>query len=138
MMQEAFRRGQEITFTPSGTSMLPILVGDRDMVTLSPKPDRLRRYDVALYRRPKTNQLVLHRLIGFTDDNGFIFSGDNQYTYEYGIRDKDILALMTAFVHNGKEYRTNEFSYKLYIRCMMFKKRITHFSHRVYRFLKRA
>lgn len=132
VMQESFERGQVVTFTPSGTSMLPMLDGKNDTVTFSQKPDRLRKYDVAFYQRPETGQLVLHRMIGFTKSGEYIFSGDNQYYYEYGIGENDILALMTSFTHSGKEHQLTDFSYRFYIRRMMFKKRIRRFLSKIY------
>ena len=48
VMQESFSRGQLITCTPAGTSMLPMLDGKNDKVTFSPKPERLKKYDVAI------------------------------------------------------------------------------------------
>ena len=39
VMQESFDRGQDVTFTPSGNSMLPMLDGKKDQVTLSKKPE---------------------------------------------------------------------------------------------------
>lgn len=133
ILQESFARGQELIFTPTGTSMLPMLDGVRDTVTFSPKPERLRKYDVAFYRRPKTGQPVLHRMVGFDKDGGYIFSGDSQYYYERGIGDEDILALMTAFTHNGRAHTVSDLSYRLYIRRMMFKKRLRIFLSKVYR-----
>ena len=132
VMQESFERGQELIFTPSGTSMLPMLDGKEDKVTFSPKPDQLKKYDVAFYVRRKTNQLVLHRMIGFTKSGEYIFSGDNQYYYEYGVGDDDVLALMTSFTHNGKEHRVTDFSYRCYIRRMMLKKRCRIFAVKIY------
>lgn len=124
MMQDSFDRGQSITFVPSGNSMLPMLDGKTDKVTFSEKPDRLKKYDVAFYMRPQSGQLVLHRMIGLTKDGGYIFCGDNQYDYEYGIGDDDVLALMTAFTHKGREVQVNDFRYRLYVRRMMLKKRL--------------
>ena len=139
VMQESFSRGQLITFTPSGSSMLPMLDGKTDKVTFSPKPERLKKYDVAFYMRPATGQLVLHRMIGFTKEGKYIFSGDNQYYYEYGIEDKDVLALMTAFIHNGREVHQDDFSYRLYISRMMLKKRLRMFVAKLYhRLFKRS
>ena len=132
VMQESFSRGQLITFTPSGSSMLPMLDGKNDKVTFSPKPKRLQKYDVAFYIRRRTGQLVLHRMIGFTKDGGYIFCGDNQYDYEYGVGDDDILALMTSFTHNGKERKVNDFSYRFYVHRLMLKKRLRRFAGRVY------
>ena len=124
VMNEVFERGQELTFTPTGRSMLPMLNGKDDTVTFSKKPDRLKKYDVAFYRRPLSGQLVLHRMVGFDKSGGYIFSGDGQYYLEYGITDDDILALMTSFTRKGKKYGTDDFSYRFYIRRMMLKKRL--------------
>ncbi len=135
-MQEAFSRGQELTFTPTGKSMLPMLDGVNDTVTFSPKPDKLRKYDVAFYQRD-SGQLVLHRMVGFDKNGGYIFSGDGQYYYEYGIRDDNILALMTSFTHNGKNRDINEFFYRFYIRRMMIKKRLRIFAGRCKRGLEK-
>lgn len=132
IMQESFDRGQELIFTPSGTSMLPMLDGKSDKVTFSVKPDKLKKYDVAFYVRRRTDQLVLHRMIGFTKSGEYIFCGDNQLSYEYGVGDDDILALMTSFTHNGKEHQVTDISYRLYVRRMMLKKRLRRFAGRVY------
>ena len=131
-MQESFARGQKVTFTPTGSSMLPMLDGKTDMVTFSPKPDHLKKYDVAFYARRKTNQLVLHRMIGYTKSGDYIFCGDNQYYYEYGIEDADVLALMTSFTHKDKEYRVTDISYRFYIRRMMLKKHLHRFASKIY------
>ena len=136
-MQESFDRGQELIFTPSGSSMLPMLDGKHDKVTFSEKPDKLKKYDVAFYVRRKTNQLVLHRMIGFTKNGEYIFSGDNQYYYEYGVGDEDVLALMTSFTHNGKQYAVTDFSYRFYIRRMMLKKRLRMFAVKMYHKIKK-
>lgn len=132
VMQESFDRGQEFIFTPSGNSMLPMLDGKYDKVTFSKKPEKLKKYDVAFYLRRKTNQLILHRMIGFTKSGDYIFCGDNQYDYEYGVGDDDVLALMTSFTHNGKVHRVTDFSYRFYIFRMMLKKRIRRFVGKVY------
>lgn len=136
LMQESFERGQELIFTPSGSSMLPMLDGKTDTVTFSPKPDKLKKYDVAFYIRRRTDQLVLHRMIGFSKDGGYIFSGDGQYDYEYGVKDDDVLALMTAFTHKGKYHKVTDFSYRFYIRRMMLKKRLRRLLSKIYHKLR--
>ena len=120
---EAFDSGHDMIFIPTGGSMRPMLGGVSDSVTLSPKRGRLCKYDVALYKRPQTGQLVLHRMIGFDDQGGYIFSGDGQYFREYGIADEDILAVMTAFTHNGKEHKVGETGYRLYSRLIPLSKK---------------
>lgn len=122
LLEDTFGRGQELIFTPSGTSMLPLLDGKRDKVTFSPKPERVRKYDVLFYRRPSTGQLVLHRLVGFDKSGGYIFSGDGQYYFEYGIVYDDILAIMSAFTRKGRQHSVDDLSYRVYIRFMMMRK----------------
>ena len=127
-----FQSGQAVTFVPSGTSMLPFLDGKTDKVTLSPKPLRLKKNDVAFYVRPKTGQPVLHRMIGFTKSGEYIFCGDNQLDYEYGIADDDILAVMTAFTHRGKEHQATERRYRFSIRLLWLKKRLRRCASKAY------
>ena len=136
VLSESFKRGQDVVFTPTGTSMLPMLDGENDKVTFSPAPEKLRKYDVAFYKRRKTDQLVLHRMVGFDKDGSYIFSGDNQDYYEYGVEDKDILALMTSFTHNGKKHSITDFSYRFYSRRMLLKKRIRILLSKIYRKLR--
>ena len=131
VMTEAFARGQQLRFTPTGVSMLPMLDGKNDTVTFAPPPPRLKKYDVAFYRR-KSGQYVLHRMVGFTRDGGYIFSGDGQFYYEYGITDEEILALTVRFTHAGKEHSTDDLSYRIYIRRMMLKKRLRILAVKVY------
>ena len=138
LLQETFERGQELTFTPSGNSMKPMLDGVDDKVTFSPKPEHLKKYDVAFYRRPATGHLVLHRMIGLAPDGGYIFSGDHQNALEYGITDDDVLALMTAFTHKGKARSVHSLRYRIYSRLIVFKKKPRRFLSKIYHKLKRA
>ena len=136
LMSESFERGQELCFVPTGSSMRPLLDGKNDKVTFSPKPDKLKKYDVAFYVRRKTDQLVLHRMVGFTKDGDYIFSGDGQYYYEYGVSEDDVLALMTAFTHKGRQYQVTDLSYRFYIRRMMLKKRLHMLLSKIYHKLR--
>ncbi len=137
VMFECFDRGQDVEFTPQGTSMLPMLDGKSDKVTFTPKKGKLKKNDVAFYVRSKSGQLVLHRMVGFDHDGGYIFCGDNQVAYEYGVEDKDVLAVISSFTHDGKRYATTDFSYRMYVWRMMLKKRLKMFAIKVYQKLKR-
>ena len=66
-----------VVLTVTGGSMLPLLAGGRDRVTLGPVPERLRRGEVLLYRRTD-GSYVLHRLTGFGQDGTLVFCGDRQ------------------------------------------------------------
>lgn len=140
LLGETFERGQELTFIPSGRSMLPMLNGTDDKVTFSPKPERLKKYDVAFYRRGRGEgaRLVLHRMIGFTRDGGYIFCGDNQYDFEYGVTDDDVLALMTSFTHRGRERSVRSLRYRIYSRRIVAKKKIRRLLSKIYHKLKHS
>ena len=122
VMNETFLSGGVVRFTPSGSSMIPLLNGTSDTVTLSNKPPILRKYDVIFYRRAD-DSLVLHRIVGCEKDGTYTLCGDNQLDFEKGVRYEDVLALMTAYSKNGKERTTSSFSYKLYSRTLLFRKK---------------
>ena len=91
--------------------MLPLLRQGRDLFTLQKKKGRCNVGDVVLYRRRQ--QYVLHRVIEVRA-NDYVILGDNCIEKEYGITDNDILAVMTVFVRNGKNYTVGVWWYKLY------------------------
>ena len=41
--------------------------------------------------------------------------GDNQFAKEKGIRDDQIIAVMTSFVRKGKPYKINSLRYRTYV-----------------------
>lgn len=99
--QELERKGT-ITYTCRGVSMLPLLRQQRDLFTITKRQSRCKKYDVALYKRAD-GAYVLHRIVEVLPD-GYVFLGDNCLNKEYGIREQDVLGVMTSFVRDGKEY----------------------------------
>lgn len=89
-----------VVLTVTGGSMLPLLAGGRDRVTLGPVPERLRRGEVLLYRRAD-GSYVLHRLTGFGQDGTLVFCGDRQTEPERGIRPEQVIARAVAFERKG-------------------------------------
>ena len=115
MMVEKLNAGGTVTFTPHGTSMLPMLRDGEDVIVLkSTEGRRLHLFDVPLYRR-ENGQYVLHRVIDFCRDGSYVMCGDNQFAKEKGIRDDQIIAVMTGFFRKGKPYSTQSFLYRAYI-----------------------
>ena len=100
LIRERLSNGCAVTFSPRGVSMLPMLRDGRDSVTISAPPDKLKKYDIALYQR-ENGKYVLHRVVGVGDTYTFI--GDNQFVFERGISHEQIIAICTAFVRDGKE-----------------------------------
>ena len=111
VMMECLESGHSFTFSPKGVSMLPMLKEGRDTVTLSPICGELRKYDLPLYRRPD-GKFILHRVV----ETGASYTcvGDNQFQLEKGVDPSWCIAVVTSFRHNGKEYRSDQLSYRIY------------------------
>lgn len=116
--EDVINRDGKYIFSPVGTSMMPLLRQKRDTVLVEKPIARLNKHDVALYKR-KNGEYVLHRVMK-TLDNGYVFCGDNQTFYEYGITDENILAVMTGFWRDDKFYSINDKSYVLYTKLWCF------------------
>ncbi len=99
--------------TTVGVSMYPMLRDRRDTVVISPCRERLKKYDVPLYRRGK--DYVLHRVIGVEPD-GYIIRGDNCLKKEY-VKEEQIVGVLTTFFRGNKETDMNGFFYRAYARC---------------------
>ncbi len=128
LFRERLAAGQQVRFSPMGTSMLPMLREGRDSVVLSPPPKKLRPFDLALYRRD-SGAYVLHRItaVGQT----YTCMGDNQFVSEHGLRHDQIIALVTGFRRNGRDHSVTEPGYRLY--CLLW-----HYSRPLRRFWRRG
>lgn len=81
-----------------GISMLPMLKNRRDTVVIKPKTEKLKRLDVALYKRG--DDYVLHRVLQPTD-TGYIIRGDNCYSDE-NVKEDAVIGVLTEFFRKGK------------------------------------
>lgn len=113
-MIEKLNAGGKVTFTPKGKSMLPMLRDGQDVVILEKPNSRLHLFDVAFYKRDN-GQYVLHRVNKFDSDGCYVMCGDNQFDLEHGIRNDQIIAVMTAFFRKGKCYTTQSLRYRIYV-----------------------
>ncbi len=132
VLEDTFSRGQSVSFTPTGSSMLPMLDGTTDTVVLSQKPSALRKYDVVLYRRKSDNALMLHRIVKVIGDSLYCMSGDNQYYFDTDVHYDDIFAVVTSFTHHGKHYDSTSLIYHCYIYIILTKKKIRLFLSKIY------
>ena len=116
--EEYLEKHGHLVYTNVGTSMLPLLKQGRDLFIITAKDgQRFDAGDVVLYRRPP-NQYVLHRVVQVRPED-YVILGDNCVNREYGIRDRDILGVMTAFIRKGKEHRVTDRGYRLYTRVWL-------------------
>ena len=96
---ESLKCGQDVIFSPRGASMLPTIKEGRDKVTLSPAPEKLKRGDIAFYKR-ENGQFVLHRVVRARGD--YVFCGDSQFSLERGIKKEQIIAICSHINRDGK------------------------------------
>ena len=134
LFQERLAAGQTVRFSPMGVSMLPMLREGRDSVVLSPVPERLRKYDLPLYRRDN-GAYVLHRVTAVGETYTCI--GDNQFVYEQGVRQDQIIAVVTQFCRKGREHSVTEPGYRLYCVLWHHSRSIRHFCLRAIRWIRR-
>lgn len=105
-----------LTYTNVGVSMMPLLRQGKDLFTVRRKgAERCRKGDVVLYRRGE--RYVLHRIVEVRPDD-YVILGDNCTARETGIKDEDILGVLTGFVRDGKEHSVDEAGYRMYSALM--------------------
>lgn len=114
LMLEQLKAGGSFRFGPHGTSMLPMIRQGIDSVTVSPINGRLKKYDLPFYRRDN-GQYVLHRILKVTEDS-YTCIGDNQFVYEKGVRDDQLIGYVTSFYRADKEIKVTSLSYRFYCR----------------------
>jgi len=111
--EEYIQKNGSLTYTNVGVSMMPLLRQGKDLFTVTKRNgERCKKGDVVLYKRPP-NKYVLHRIVEVRD-NDYVILGDNCINKEYGIKDSDIIGVMTGYVRNGKEHSIYDKSYRLY------------------------
>lgn len=112
LMEDTFQNNGEVTFTPKGISMLPLLRHNKDTVTLGRPEFPLKKYQIAFFLRDNGGY-VLHRIVK-VDKDSYVMRGDNQFVDEPGIRKEQIIGVVHSFTRKGKKYNGNEILYLLY------------------------
>lgn len=102
--------------TTSGVSMYPMLRDRRDTIVVTPTQERLKKYDVALYRRG--NSYVLHRVIKVLPDS-YVIRGDNCALKEY-VPDSSVLGKLTEVWREDKKLDMQGAPYRAYSRLITF------------------
>ena len=116
--EELLEKNGEFIYTVRGVSMMPLLRQRRDLIVIEKKgPERLKKYDTALFVRPKGadgRDYVLHRVLKASDDGTYWIVGDNCVSGDT-VREEQILGVMTSLVRNGKTIRVTDPGYRLYV-----------------------
>lgn len=110
--EDLLERDGRLVYKTKGTSMEPMLRQNRDLVIIEVPLSRLKKYDVALYRRGE--QYVLHRVIGVKSDH-YRIRGDNTYSIERVPFDA-VIGVLKSFNRKGSTHTVNERGYRFYAR----------------------
>ena len=105
--------GQKVRMKVSGISMTPILHDVRDTVVME-KPQKIKKYDIVLHKRAN-GQYILHRVVA-KKGNVLTIAGDFETEKEYPVYEDQVIAVVTSFCRNGKNYRVTDFIIQLYSR----------------------
>ena len=134
LMREALAAGKSVSFSPMGISMLPMLRQGIDTVTLSPIAGKLKKYDLPLYRRDN-GKYVLHRIV----EAGEVYTcmGDNQVDPEPGLRQDQMIAVVTAFSRGDRQIPVTNPWYRCYCIIWVASAPARKFTRRVKNRLKR-
>ena len=110
--EEILSRDGTLVYRTRGVSMEPMLRQNRDLVIIQVPASRLKKYDVALYRRG--NDYVLHRVMEVRPDH-YLIRGDNTFSME-NVPDEAVIGVLTGFRRKGKPVRIESAGYRFYVR----------------------
>lgn len=111
---ETLDMGKAFKIFPNGISMEPLIYQGRDAVYIKKPEGRLKKYDIAFFKR-KNGEYVLHRVVKVLPDS-YHFCGDNQWQVERGIEDSQIIGIVTKLEINGKIITTDDAEYIKYVK----------------------
>jgi hypothetical protein len=112
--EERLSRGEKIIQSNVGDSMMPLLRQGRDLMVIEPRPEKCKRLDAVLYRRPN-GKYVMHRILKVRKD-GYVLCGDNRWMREFGVPDEWIIGILTGVLRDGKKLLTvDSFRYRVYV-----------------------
>lgn len=110
--EELLARDGFFVYRTRGVSMEPMLRQNRDLVTIRVPASRLKKYDVALYKRGKA--YVLHRVVA-VKDGYYLIRGDNTYALET-VPDSAVIGVLDSFQRKGKQTGVENRGYQFYVR----------------------
>lgn len=112
----------------TGNSMSPFLIHGRDTVYLSRLTRPIRRGDMLLYQR-ENGGYVLHRVYKAAPE-GLTMIGDAQTVLEPGIRQEQVIAIVTRVERKGKLLGPGSFWWaffeKIWIRIIPLRRTVEH------------
>lgn len=110
--EDILARDGKLVYRTRGVSMEPMLRQNRDLVVIRVPSSRLKKYDVALYKRG--DNYVLHRVVG-VEDGHYLIRGDNTYALEI-VSDSAVIGVLDGFQRKGRQISADDRGYQTYVR----------------------
>lgn len=96
-----------------GVSMLPMIKSGKDVVVIAKKTERLKPYDVALYKRDD-GAYVLHRVLKVVG-KGYVIRGDNCYADEH-VPEEKVIGVLESYFKGEKQIDLKSPRYLKYVK----------------------
>ena len=114
LVRERLSQGHKVRYLPfAGISMLPMLRQKKDSVELAPLPEKLKKYDLPVYRYPN-GKYIMHRIVAVKEDH-YLCLGDNTWEYETIYPDM-LVGVVSAFKRGDKRIEVTAWHYRMYSR----------------------
>ena len=119
-VEEQLKTDGTAAFLTRGASMYPLLRTHKDIVVIGKAEHPLKVGQAPLYKARGVQNLILHRIIGVTNDGNYIIRGDNTYKKEY-VPQENVVGVMTAVYRGGKYIDcASSKKYKFYVKFNRF------------------
>lgn len=113
-LAEQLNQSGIIIHTNKGTSMLPLLRENRDLMVIRKKDTAdLRKYDAVLYLRDN-GEYALHRILKVNSGSYWVI-GDNCINGEE-VHDDQVLGVLEEIVRDGKTIKVTDKGYRIFVR----------------------
>lgn len=113
VIKENLERGKDVSFVPTGDSMLPLIRGNKDRVFLSnTRVSKIAIGDIVLFSY--NDSPTLHRIIEIIDSNNIVLKGDGNITVEK-CSIEDIIAKVKYIKRGRLNIYNNSILWRIYI-----------------------
>lgn len=128
ILKDLVEQGEEVNMYVLGSSMAPFVVHKRDVIYFKQPKRKLKKGDIAFFKR-RNGQYVVHRIYKIKGDD-YYFVGDNQTMIEGPIKRSQIFAIVTKVKRKDKIIKPGDFWWKFFskvwiriipIRCLFVK-----------------
>ena len=123
LLTDVISENHQVELTVTGNSMRPMLHDRESRVRLA-KPGKLKKGDLPLYQR-ENGTYVLHRIVAITGET-LTCCGDAQWHLETGLREAQVLAVVTDFTWKDRWVSCDAGLYRFYWKFWVLSRPLRH------------